>query len=240
MAPDAVWLLGKGDRSSPLVDIIPLRSTVLSFAVPCPLANLDATGIWEKSTKSPSTSGSLTRRGRDLLRGDLRYIDAGVIELPKGLQEQRQFALMLPNRFAYSCHAAALIHHLEKWRHHEVGEVVLENMEITLAAAFKHGFSVDAIESVRTVHNTRTCDIRTCDVRTVDVAVIGCGPGGLGSAACLLMNDSNTNTHGEKRSIVNHTRTDLESMSGSGKEHSAKGLKIAMFERHTDIEGQVR
>ena len=110
-------------------------------------------------------------------------------------------------------------------------------MEITLTAAFKHGFSVDAIESVRTVHSARTCD-----VRTVDVAVIGCGPGGLGSAACLLMNDSNA--HGEKRTNGDYTRTDFESVSGtgngSGKEHFPKGLKIAMFERHTDIEGQVR
>ena len=242
MAPNAVWLLGKGDRSSPLVDIIPFRATVLSFAVPCPLANLDATGLWMKSTKSTATGGVQSKQGRDLLRDDIRYIDAGVIELPKALQEQRQFALMLPNRFAYSCHAAALIHHLEKWRHHEVGEVILENMGITLAAAFKHGFSVDAIESVRNVHRTRTCD-----VHTVDVAVIGCGPGGLGAAACLLLNDSNTTEKGKgKGTKGSHMRTDFESVGnsggggGDGKEHSPRGLKIAMFERHTDIEGQVR
>jgi hypothetical protein len=40
--------------------------------------------------------------GRYILRDDIRYIDAGVMVLPKDLMAQRQFNLMLPKRY-YKC-----------------------------------------------------------------------------------------------------------------------------------------
>jgi WAX2 C-terminal domain len=216
IAPNAVWLLGKGDRSTALADLIPLGATVMSFAVPCPMAVLDATGMCDSSSSSASVDRDrgMSVGGRYLLRNDIRYIDAGVMILPKGMQEQRQFALMLPNKFVYTCHAAALVHHLEGWQHHEVGEVVLSSMEVTLTAALKHGFSIEPLTPPSTFSTHYTdCNVR--DVRTVDVAIIGCGPSGLASAACILKNDM-PNAAGSNRTTV------------------------TMFDHLQDIEGQVR
>jgi WAX2 C-terminal domain len=215
IAPNAVWLLGKGDRSTALADLIPLGATVMSFAVPCPMAVLDATGMCESSSSaSVDRDRGMSVGGRHLLRNDIRYIDAGVMILPKGMQEQRQFALMLPNKFVYTCHAAALVHHLEGWQHHEVGEVVLSNMEVTLTAALKHGFSIEPLTPPSTF-STHYTDCNARDVRTVDVAIIGCGPSGLATAACILKNN-------------------IPNVAGSNR------TTVTMFDHLQDIEGQVR
>jgi hypothetical protein len=133
MAPIAIWLIGKGGGR--IVQSIPPGSTVLSFAVPCPLA----------ATNALRGKGEALVSGRYIIRDDIRYIDCGVLVLPYGMIEQRQFCGMLPKRLLYSCHAAAIVHDLEGWNHHEVGEVVLRDMATTLKAAFKHGFTLDAL-----------------------------------------------------------------------------------------------
>ena len=214
VAPDAVWLLGKGDRSTALADLIPLGATVMSFAVPCPMAVLEAKSMFESSSASVQKDRGMSVGGRHLLRNDIRYIDAGVMILPVGMQEQRQFALMLPNQFVYTCHAAALVHYLEGWQYHEVGEVLLPSMAVTLAAALKHGFSIEPLTppSSFLTHHT---DHNLRDTNTVDVAIIGCGPSGLATAACLLKNDT-PNAAGSNRTTV------------------------TMYDHLRDIEGQVR
>ena len=214
IAPDAVWLLGKGDRSTALADLIPLGATVMSFAVPCPMAVLEAKSMFESTSTSVQKDRGISVGGRHLLRNDIRYIDAGVMILPVGMQEQRQFALMLPNQFVYTCHAAALVHYLEGWQYHEVGEVLLPSMAVTLAAALKHGFSIEPMTPPSSFLTHRTvCSIR--DTNTVDVAIIGCGPSGLATAACILKNDT-PNAAGSNRTTVN------------------------MYDHLRDIEGQVR
>jgi hypothetical protein len=136
MAPIAIWLIGKGGGK--IVESIPPGSTVLSFAVPCPLA---ATTAFKKK-------GEALIGGRYIIRDDIRYIDCGVLVLPNDMIEQRQFCGMLPKRLLYSCHAAAIVHDLEGWNHHEVGEVVIKDMAKTLKAAYKHGFKVDPLHKL--------------------------------------------------------------------------------------------
>lgn len=225
-AADAVWLLGKGDRSSPLADIIPLGSRVLSYAVPCPLSVLEGYSVCGSEKNDKRNMG-----GRCLMRDDLRYLDAGVMVLPLEMQTQRQFALMLPNHLVYTCHAAAIVHHLEGWEHHEVGEVALDNMEVTLKAAVKHGFSASLMPSHKESNGQYGQRDGQKDGRTVDVTVIGCGPGGLAAAACLLSNDSTAPSMGT-----------LDLIPGVNIRNSRGGAAptVAMFDHHTDIEGQVR
>lgn len=236
-AVDAVWLLGKGDRSTPLADIIPLGSRVLSYAVPCPMSVLEGQGVCERRGSGV---------GRHLLRDDLRYLDAGVMVLPKGMQAQRQFALMLPNHLVYTCHAAALVHHLEGWEHHEVGEVPLENLDVTLTAAFKHGFSAGLMPP-RDSNRQHTQRDGQRDGQIADVAVIGCGPGGLATAASLLStgthNNTNThtNTHTNTDSSTHSTGTYGPVLGGNiWNTRGSAGPPVVMFDHHTDIEGQVR
>jgi NAD(P)-dependent dehydrogenase (short-subunit alcohol dehydrogenase family) len=227
-AVDAVWLLGKGDRLSPLVDLIPLGSRVLSYAVPCPLSVLEGQGVCEKKRSGV---------GRLLLRDDVIYSDAGVMVLPEGMQAQRQFALMLPNHLVYTCHAAALVHHLEGWEHHEVGEVPLENMDVALAAAIGHGFSVSLIPPRDKKGQHVQCGQRDeqRDGRMADVAVIGCGPGGLATAASLLSTGTNANTSA-------HSAKGSTTLLGGSISNTRGGASspVVMFDHHTDIEGQVR
>jgi hypothetical protein len=136
MAPLAIWLIGKGGGK--IVESIPSGSTVLSFAVPCPLA----------ATTALKKKGEALVGGRYIIRDDIRYIDCGVLVLPDVMIDQRQFCGMLPKRLLYSCHAAAIVHDLEGWNHHEVGEVVLKDMAKTLKAAYRHGFKVDPLQKL--------------------------------------------------------------------------------------------
>jgi NAD(P)-dependent dehydrogenase (short-subunit alcohol dehydrogenase family) len=228
-AVDAVWLLGKGDRSSPLADIIPLGSRVLSYAVPCPLSVLEGQGVCEKKRSGV---------GRPLLRDDVRYLDAGVMVLPEAMQAQRQFALMLPNHLVYTCHAAALVHHLEGWEHHEVGEVSLENMDVTLTAAVRHGFSVSLMSPRESngKHARYGQSDGQRDGRMADVAVIGCGPGGLATAASLLSTGTNTTTSSSAHFMRGSTPVLGGKISNT---RGDAGPPVVMFDHHTDIEGQV-
>ena len=233
-AVDAVWLLGKGDRSTPLADIIPLGSRVLSYAVPCPMSVLEGQGVCEKKRSG---------EGRPLLRDDLRYLDSGVMVLPEGMQGQRQFALMLPNHLVYTCHAAALVHHLEGWEHHEVGEVPLEDMDVTLTAAIKHGFSVNLMPPRES--KGQHVQYAQRDGQTADVAVIGCGPGGLATAASLLSTGTRTrtssHTHTDSSTNTHSVRGNTQVQGGNITNiRGSAGPPVVMFDHHTDIEGQVR
>ena len=251
VAPNAVWLLGKGDRSSELIDIIPFRARVLSFAIPCPLADLNGKSftdsvkenfknfmkylnghdkekkeIVEKNKDNKENNNNINDNNnnhnddnnnriqcdRILLRKDVRYIDAGVMVIPQDMKEKRQFTLLLPRRLVYTCHAATLIHYLEAWNYHEVGEVILENMEITLSAAQKHGFSVNSLPKSFLDNNNDNDNCHNRDdhqneqvqvdfkrninndlyaEESADVVVIGCGPSGLAVAGSLLLNSGN-------------------------------------------------
>jgi hypothetical protein len=58
-------------------------------------------------------------------------------------QRDQGLALMemtMPRGVVHACHAGALVHALERWTHHEVGVVDIDRIDITWAAALKHGF----------------------------------------------------------------------------------------------------
>jgi len=48
--------------------------------------------------------------------------------------------MTMPRGVVHACHAGALVHALERWMHHEVGVVDIDRIDITWAAALKHGF----------------------------------------------------------------------------------------------------
>jgi predicted amino acid dehydrogenase len=48
----------------------------------------------------------------------------------------------LPRGMVHACHAAGLVHSLEKWQHHEVGPVNIERIDPVWDAALKHGFEL--------------------------------------------------------------------------------------------------
>ena len=253
-APNSVWVLGKGDRSTGLVDIIPFRARVLSFAVPCPLVNFDQKSIGKNmmeyfeyfrgSTKTEKEmKGTDIDCGRLLIRTDIRYIDAGVLVIPKDMKEKRQYSLLLPRRLVYACHAAALIHYLESWNYHEVGEVILENMDITLKAAQKHGFSVDSlpqsflIDSSTNINNDsngKRSDNLDTSVEGVDVVIIGCGPSGLAVAGSLMLNNIiNNNDHIDSNTVSqnrnkNQIIENVESESWREGQRKIKGVNMGI------------
>ena len=117
--PDAIWVLGKAMTSESvlrhLIPYIPYSALVMIFAIPSPVT-LD-------------------------MRPDLKIVDVGLVEVPEDLKA-RQFSLYLPSDKMYACHAGTLVHYLEGWTHHEVGDADVELMGTVLEAAKRHGFKL--------------------------------------------------------------------------------------------------
>jgi predicted amino acid dehydrogenase len=199
-AVDAVWVLGKEDKSSVLKTIIPPGSRVLSYANPCPLSVVGSKGLFGRKKEKKEKPGV-----RPLVRDDLRYLDSGVMVLPESLRAQRQFDQLLPNHLVYTCHAAALVHHLEGWEHHEVREVPLEKMDVTLAAAIKHGFSVNLMPPREEVEEVAQDGQEEGEMKASDVAAgvaVGSGVASVPLAAGLLSASKDTASGSVASSVV--------------------------------------
>jgi hypothetical protein len=125
--------------------------------------------------------------------------------LPESLRAQRQFDQLLPNHLVYTCHAAALVHHLEGWEHHEVREVPLEKMDVTLAAAIKHGFSVNLMPPREEVEEVAQDGQEEGEMKASDVAAgvaVGSGVASVPLAAGLLSASKDTASGSVASSVV--------------------------------------
>eukprot|EP01041_Mallomonas_annulata_P002351 gene2351-4564_t len=162
--PDALWVIGKSEIE--ILEHIPYGAHTLVFAVPNPFIK---------------PSGAV-------LRPDIHVVDAGLIEVPPCLRS-RSFNVLLPGNFVYACHAAAIIHHLENNSNHEVGDVCVEDMELSLYQARKHGFLIPSIEKA-TTYCTQIPSIlqriNPMEPLEVDVLIVGSGSSGLAAAYSLL------------------------------------------------------
>jgi predicted amino acid dehydrogenase len=199
-AADAVWVLGKEDKSSVLKTLIPPGSRVLSYANPCPLGTVGSKGLFGRKKEKKEKPGV-----KPLVRDDLRYLDSGVMVLPEALRAQRQFDQLLPNHLVYTSHAAALVHHLEGWEHHEVGEVPLEKMDVTLAAALKHGFSVCLLPLREIIEEVAEQEQKDGEIKASHVAAgvaVGSGVASVPLAAGLLSTGKDTASSSVAASVV--------------------------------------
>ncbi|CAK9230354.1 unnamed protein product [Sphagnum troendelagicum] len=73
-------------------------------------------------------------------RQDCTYGKLAAMHLPKEIKGLRSCEMTMPRGVVHACHAGALVHALERWTHHEVGVVDIDRIDITWAAALKHGF----------------------------------------------------------------------------------------------------
>ena len=216
--------------------------------------------------KEKEIKGNDMNCGMLLKRKDIRYINAGVMVIPNDMKEKRQYSLLLPRRLVYACHAGAFIHYLESWNYHEVGEVIIENMEMTLNAAQKHGFSIDSLPKSFLCDDDNIIDDNE-DIRSknlnestegVDVVIIGCGPSGLAVAGSLTLNNktimSNNINHSDnnefsqnrnknqiiEKNVLESYKEGERKIKGMNVTADAVPLTMRMIDSHENIEGQVR
>jgi len=78
----------------------------------------------------------------DELRKDCRYTSLPAFTLPKAAQGFKSCEMTMGRRNVHACHAGALVHSLEGWKHHEVGAIDPQRIDLTWEAAIKHGFAL--------------------------------------------------------------------------------------------------
>jgi len=114
-----LWLTGKMIPSGKeLLDGIPHGATVVNFSVPDPLTN--------KLLRS---------------RPDLLHLDTGLLAYNPKVMDPR-FTWLLPSGLIYACLAGGIVHAALGIRAHEVGCVVVADMEKYWNAALAFGFSI--------------------------------------------------------------------------------------------------
>lgn len=75
-------------------------------------------------------------------RKDCTYGSYPAMRVPSNIKGLRSCEVSLPRGMVHACHAAGLVHSLEKWQHHEVGPVNIERIDPVWDAALKHGFGL--------------------------------------------------------------------------------------------------
>eukprot|EP00249_Psilotum_nudum_P028849 c38812_g1_i1 orf=404-2272(+) len=74
-------------------------------------------------------------------RTDCTYGSVPALRLPNSIQNLHACEETMPRYVVHACHAAAVLHALEGWTHHEVGDVDIERVDSTWEAALKHGMT---------------------------------------------------------------------------------------------------
>eukprot|EP00270_Netrium_digitus_P010014 TRINITY_DN3078_c0_g1_i2.p1 TRINITY_DN3078_c0_g1~~TRINITY_DN3078_c0_g1_i2.p1 ORF type:complete len:640 (-),score=124.51 TRINITY_DN3078_c0_g1_i2:272-2047(-) len=72
-------------------------------------------------------------------RGDCTYRKVPGMRLPSGVQGLRTCEMSMERGCVHACHAGGLVHALEGWQHHEVGEIDPDRIDIVWEAALRHG-----------------------------------------------------------------------------------------------------
>jgi sterol desaturase/sphingolipid hydroxylase (fatty acid hydroxylase superfamily) len=114
-----LWMTGKMlPRGRELLNQIPYGATVINFSVPDPLT--------PKLMKS---------------RSDILHLDTGLLAYnPKFMSPK--FTWLLPNGMIYACLAGSIVHSILGIEAHEVGAVVVADMDKYWNAALAVGFSI--------------------------------------------------------------------------------------------------
>jgi sterol desaturase/sphingolipid hydroxylase (fatty acid hydroxylase superfamily)/predicted amino acid dehydrogenase len=114
-----LWLTGKMlPKGKELINAIPPHSVVVNFAVPDPLT--------PKLMKS---------------RPDLLHLDSGLLHYDHKVMNPK-FTWLLPKGHIYACLAGAVVHSVLGIESHEVGPVVVSDMEKYWNAALALGFTI--------------------------------------------------------------------------------------------------
>ncbi|CAM6108701.1 unnamed protein product [Calypogeia fissa] len=74
------------------------------------------------------------------LRKDCTYGELAGMRLPKAVKGLRSCENTMPRGCVHACHAGGLVHALEGWKHHEVGAINVDQIDITWKVALKDGF----------------------------------------------------------------------------------------------------
>ncbi|KAG0603744.1 hypothetical protein M758_10G117600 [Ceratodon purpureus] len=75
-------------------------------------------------------------------RKDCTYASYPAMRVPSNIKGLRSCEVSLPRGVLHACHAAGLVHSLEKWNHHEVGPINVDRIDSVWDAALKHGFQL--------------------------------------------------------------------------------------------------
>jgi len=119
-----LWLTGKMIPSgSELLNAIPADSTVVNFAVPDPLTL--------RLLKS---------------RPDILHLDSGLLAYDTKAMSPK-FTWLLPSGIIYACLGGGIVHSVLGYEKHEVGPVIISEMDKYWKAALQLGFSIPAPSS---------------------------------------------------------------------------------------------
>lgn len=114
-----LWLTGKMlPQGKELIDAIPLHSTIVNFSVPDPL--------------TPKLLAA---------RPDLLHLDSGLLSYDNKVMNPK-FTWLLPNGTIYACLAGCIVHSILGIEAHEVGPVVIEDMDKYWNSALELGFTI--------------------------------------------------------------------------------------------------
>ncbi|KAH9619745.1 hypothetical protein KSS87_018056 [Heliosperma pusillum] len=74
-------------------------------------------------------------------RRDCTYGDLAAMKLPQDVQGLNSCEYTMERGVVHACHAGGVVHSLEGWKHHEVGAIDVERIDIVWEAALKHGLT---------------------------------------------------------------------------------------------------
>jgi predicted amino acid dehydrogenase len=122
-----LWLTGKMiPKGNELLNAIPQNATIVNFAVPDPL--------------SPQLMAT---------RPDLIHLDSGLLQYDHNVMSPK-FTWLLPSGSIYACLAGCIVHTMLGIEAHEVGAVVIDDMDKYWYAALELGFTIPPASSFYT------------------------------------------------------------------------------------------
>eukprot|EP01018_Ginkgo_biloba_P039719 Gb_32154 [translate_table: standard] len=77
-------------------------------------------------------------------RKDCTYGESSALRLPEITQGVNFCENTMPRRVVHACHAGGVVHALEGYKHHEVGAIDVDRLDVVWDAALKHGFKLVA------------------------------------------------------------------------------------------------
>ncbi|XP_006836672.2 protein ECERIFERUM 3 [Amborella trichopoda] len=73
-------------------------------------------------------------------RRDCKYGKMAAIRLPEDVQGLGSCEYVMGRGVVHACHAGGMVHLLEGWKHHEVGAIDVDMIDVVWNKALKHGF----------------------------------------------------------------------------------------------------
>ncbi|CAI9113816.1 OLC1v1014497C1 [Oldenlandia corymbosa var. corymbosa] len=72
-------------------------------------------------------------------RRDCTYGDLAAMRLPKDVEGLGSCEYTMERGVVHACHAGGVVHFLEGWKHHEVGAIDVDQIDVVWEAALRHG-----------------------------------------------------------------------------------------------------